>query len=162
LTAADVLLVFWTRHAARSEWERQECETFDDRFPARPLMPIRGDQTPLSKTLRSRQASDFCPLINELLALVRDLEAKGVGKREIRAALLRRREEEGIHPSPDNRRRLLVLFGIVGLTMAPLHFLEQQREALAERASRMPASTVYAAGAAAAGEGTGSTNPPTV
>lgn len=149
LNAAEVLLVFWTRHAARSEWVRHECETFDARFPERPLVPVVGDQTPLIKTLKSHQISDFCPLINELFAMVRDLDDQGISKREIRGAVFKRLEEEGIHLPPEKRNRLFGLFGIVGLLMAPLYFLEQQRDVLMERASRLPSATFYAAGCAA-------------
>ena len=148
LNAAEVLLVFWTRHAARSEWVRHECETFDARFPERPLVPVVGDQTPLIKTLKSHQISDFCPLINELFAMVRDLDDQGISKREIRG-VFKRLEEEGIHLPPEKRNRLFGLFGIVGLLMVPLYFLEQQRDVLMEMASRLPSATFYAAGCAA-------------
>ena len=33
LIDAEVLIVFWTRHSARSDWVRRECEYFHGRFP---------------------------------------------------------------------------------------------------------------------------------
>jgi len=150
LHAADVLLVFWTRHAARSDWVRREYESFDTQFPNRPLVPVLGDTTPLPERLKARQHSDFVPMINELLATVRDLEEKGVGKRKIRAAILKRLQEEGIELSRDKRNRLFGLFGIVGLTTAPLHFLRRGRDLLADTALTLPTAYYYTAGAAAA------------
>lgn len=140
LQAADVLLVFWTRHAARSDWVRWEYESFETQFPGRLLVPVLGDTTLLTERLQARQHSDFCPLINELLATVRDLQEKGVGKREIRAAVLKRLEEEGIELPSDKRNRLFGLFGILGLTMALLHFLHLGRDLLADKTSALPAA----------------------
>jgi hypothetical protein len=149
LNAADVLLVFWTRHAARSDWVRHEYETFDARFPERPLVPVIGDSTPLTKPLQEHQFSDFYSLINELLATVRDLENTGASKRKIRAAVLKRLEEEGIHLPPDKRNRLFGFFGVLGFAMLPLHFLEQGRDIFVDSVSSLPSATYYAAGAAA-------------
>lgn len=149
LKAADVLLVFWTRHAARSDWVRREYESFESQFPERPLVPVLGDTTPLTGRLQARQFSDFCPLINELLATVRDLEEKGVGKRQIRAAILKRLEEEGIKLPRDQRNRLFGLLGVVGLTASPLHLLQLRRDLLADRVSALPTAYYYTAGAAA-------------
>ena len=81
LASSAVLMVFWTRHAARSQWVRREYETFDESFPERLLVPVLGDTTALPKTLRAHQHADFCPLINELLATVRELEEQALGKR---------------------------------------------------------------------------------
>jgi hypothetical protein len=149
MNEAQVLMVFWTRHAAGSDWVRHEYETFESLFPDRTLVPVIGDSTPLTKTLKARQFSDFCPLINELLAMVRDLEDKGISKREIRAVVLKRLEEEGINLPPDKRSRLFGLFGIVGLTIASLYFLKQGRDLVIDRVLRVPAATYYAMGAAA-------------
>lgn len=149
LEAADALLVFWTRHAARSDWVRREYESFEAQFPDRPLVPVLGDTTPLTGRLQARQSSDFCPLINELLATVRNLEEKGVGKRQIRAAVLKRLEEEGIKLSGDKRARLFGLLGVVGLTASPLYFLELARDLLADRVAALPNYYYYTAGAAA-------------
>ena len=150
LQSADVLLVFWTRNAARSDWVRREYESFEVQHPDRLLVPVLGDTTPLTEILQTRQYSDFCPLINELLATVRDLEEKGVGKRKIRAFVLKRLEEEGIELPRDRRNRLFGLFGVLGVTMAPLYFLQLGRDFLVDRASALPAAYYYTAGAAAA------------
>lgn len=150
LGAADVLLVFWTRHAARSDWVRREYESFESQFPDRPLVPVIGDTTPLAAKLQARQLSDFCPLINELLVTVRDLEEKGVGKREIRAVVLKRLEEEGIKLPRDKRNRLFGLLGVVGIASTPLHLLQLRRDLLADRISALPTTYYYTAGAAAA------------
>ncbi len=150
LQSADVLLVFWTRHAARSDWVRREYESFEMQHPDRLLVPVLGDTTPLTEILQTRQYSDFCPLINELLATVSDLEEKGVGKRKIRAVVLKRLEEEGIELPRDRRNRLFGLFGIFGLTIAPLYFLQIGRDFLIDRASALPTAYIYTAGAAAA------------
>jgi hypothetical protein len=61
LRTADVLLVFWTRHAAQSVRVRWEYEKFDKEFPDRPLIPVLGDSTPLPDILQARQYSDFRP-----------------------------------------------------------------------------------------------------
>ncbi len=150
LQAADVLVVFWTRHAARSDWVRREYESFETQFPDRPLMPVLGDTTPLTEILEARQYSDFCPLINELLSTVRDLEEKGVGKRQIRAAVLKRLEEEGIELPSDKRNRLFGLFGIFGLAIAPLYLLRLGRDLLVDKAAALPAAYIYTAAVAAA------------
>lgn len=149
LQAADVLVVFWTRHAARSDWVRREYESFETQFPDRPLVPVIGDTTPLAKSLQARQLSDFCPLLNELLATVRDLEEMGVGKRDIRAIVLKRLEEEGIKLPKDKRNRLFGLLGVVGIASTPLHFLQLRRDLFADRVSAVPTTYYYTAGAAA-------------
>jgi hypothetical protein len=59
LRAADMLLVFWTRHAAESDWVLWEYEFFDTWFPDRPLVPVRGDTTALPPRLQVRQYIDF-------------------------------------------------------------------------------------------------------
>jgi hypothetical protein len=51
LRDADVLLVFWTRYAAQSDYVRQESERFATPFPHRRLVSVRGDTTPLPPRL---------------------------------------------------------------------------------------------------------------
>jgi hypothetical protein len=154
LQAADVLLVFWTRHAKQSDWVRWEYESFDTQFPDRPLVPVLGDRTPLTERLQARQYSDFCPLLNELFATVRDLKEKGVGKRKIRAAVLKCLQEEGIELPRDKRNLLFGLFGIPGWAMVPLYFLHRGRDRLADEMAQkiatLPAASYYSAGAAVA------------
>jgi hypothetical protein len=59
LQDADVLLVFWTQQAAQSDWVRQEYESFDTRFPDRPLVPILGDTTRLPEKLQTVNIPTF-------------------------------------------------------------------------------------------------------
>ncbi len=132
LQAADVLLVFWTRHAAQSEWVWREYESFDSRFPHRLLVPMRGDRTPLTATLQAHQSPDFCPLLNELFETVRDLTEKHVSKRQIRAVVLRRLQEEGIKLPRDKRHLLFGLFGILPWAMVPLYCLQCGRDRLVD------------------------------
>lgn len=170
LQAADVLLVFWTRHAAQSKWVRREYETFDTRFPRGLLVPMRGDRTPLTATLGAHQSPDFCPLLNELFETVRDLTEKHISKRQIRAVVLRRLEEEGINLPLDMRHLLFGLFGILPRVMVPLYclqcgrdclvdFLQRQRPLLVDRIAAvvdtftaLPAAYYYTAGVAITAE----------
>ena len=97
LHAADVLVVFWTRHARDSKWVRREYVDFDTRFPERPIVPIRGDKSELTHRLAVHQHTDFCPIINELLDMVRDLEDKKISTIRVSAQVdyrLRRLDEE--------------------------------------------------------------------
>jgi hypothetical protein len=134
LRAADVLLLFWTRHAAQSEWVEREYKLFATQFPNRLLVPILVDTTPLPKILQHLQYSDlsFCPLLNDLFTIVRTLKNAGVGKRKIRAAVLQRLKEEGVELRRDERNRLFGLFGISVLTMVPLYFLLHKRDLLVD------------------------------
>jgi hypothetical protein len=167
LQAADVLLVFWTRHAAQSKWVRREYESFDTQFPGRPLVPILGDTTSLPERLRDRQYSDlfnlidlsFVPLLNELFAMVRRLANAGVGKPEIRAAILQRLQEEGIELPRGKRNRLFRLFGISPWIIVLLYFphrwynrlvdfLQRKRDRLVDQFAAVPSAYYYSAGAA--------------
>lgn len=152
LHATDVLVVFWTRHAAKSKWVKREYNDFGTRFPDRPIVPILGDTTPLSHRLQAYQHTDFCPLINELLATVRDLQSKGVSKRKIRETVLKRLQDEGIELPEYKRRRTLYLglFGTLGWASAPLYFLKTGSDFLADKVIGVPAAYYYTAGSAAA------------
>jgi hypothetical protein len=161
-----VLLVFWTRYAAQSDYVRQEYERFATQFPHRRLVPVRGDTTPLPPRLQVRHYSDFCPVLNDLLDMVRNLEANGASRRQIRAAVLQRLKEEGIELRRGERRRLLGLFGISTGVLAPLYvlvdqrnylvdFLRRQRDrlldrtaAVADKLTALPAAYYYTAGVA--------------
>jgi hypothetical protein len=133
LQAADVLLVFWTRHAARSDWVYREYETFAREFPDRPLVPVRGDTTTLPPRLQVRQYADFCPLLNDLFDTVRELKATRVGNRQIRAVVLNRFQAEGIERPPDRHNLVFGLFGIPGWVMLPLYSLLRWRDLLADK-----------------------------
>jgi len=119
LAGADVIVVFWTRHAARSKWVKREYESFLASDRDRAVVPVLADTTPLPDPLAARQHADLFPLVNELLATVRDLEAKRVSKREIRKVVLKRLEEEGVSLRPDQRKYLFGFVGAFGL-LAPL------------------------------------------
>ena len=149
LHAADVLVVFWTRHARDSKWVRREYVDFNTRFPDRPIVPIRGDKSELTHRLAVHQHTDFCPIINELLDMVRDLEDKKISKKEIRAAVIRRLEEEGIELTEENRKLYLGLFGGLGLGSAPLFFVETARDFFADKLIGLPTAYLYTAGVAA-------------
>ncbi len=150
IKSADILLVFWTRHAAKSKWVRREYEQFIAHSPDRNIVPTLGDTTPLNDTLSVYQYADFCPLINELLSTVGDLEEKGVSKREIRTVVSKRLEEEGIELPPDKRNRIFGMLGVIGLTTVPLHLLLVGSDWLVDKAVGLPSAYYYTAGAAAA------------
>ena len=106
LLESHALVVFWTRHAARSRWVETEYRTFARERPERPILPVVGDATPLSAPLAECQSTDFCPLLNEVLALTRDLESRGISKSAIRKAVVKRLEEEGIELPPGKLKRI--------------------------------------------------------
>ncbi|MDH3671174.1 MAG: toll/interleukin-1 receptor domain-containing protein [Gammaproteobacteria bacterium] len=112
LVHADVLVVFWTKRAADSDWVRKEYEYFHVHFPDRLLVPVLGDETPLSELLKARQHSDFAPLINELLELKRRLTRDGVDAKGVQQAILKRLAEAGIELDEAGRKKL---FGFVGV-----------------------------------------------
>lgn len=49
---SDILVVFWTKNAAKSEWVRREYKAFGSSFTDRPIVPVLGDNTPLSPAQR--------------------------------------------------------------------------------------------------------------
>jgi hypothetical protein len=59
LDQTDITLVYWTRSASSSVWVRNEYEYFLAQHPSRPLVPIVGDETPLSEPLKEQQAMRF-------------------------------------------------------------------------------------------------------
>ena len=115
LDEADLLVVFWTKYSAESSWVRKEYEYFQAQHRDRPIVPILGDETPLTESLSMRQHLDFCPLINELLELTRTLKAEGVSKRKIDTVIFKRLDEAGIKIVPRKRRKLMLLFGSTGI-----------------------------------------------
>lgn len=126
LDEADILCVYWTRSASKSNWVRNEIEYFHAQYQSRPIIPIIGDETPLSQLLSAYQASDLFPLINELLELKKTLTAQKIASSEIEQALLDRLKEAGIEFSETNQKKLMRLFapvGILGFLAAPLDFL---------------------------------------
>jgi len=77
-------------------------------------VPIIADETPLTAALAERQALTFFPVINELLARKRDLEARGWKRAEIQDDLCKRLREAGIEMEPADRERVFRFFGISG------------------------------------------------
>ena len=123
LDQADVLLVYWTRSASLSEWVRNEIEYFHIHYPHRPIVPVLGDETPLSELLGAYQHSDFCPLINELLLLKRTMASQGAKPAQIQVAVLKRLREAGIEIDGTDQEKLFKLFaatGFLGLIGAPV------------------------------------------
>jgi hypothetical protein len=150
IEAATILLVFWTRHSAQSQWVRQEYERFAFVNPDRPLVPVIGDATPLPSTLEAHQASDFCPFINEILSKVRELEDLGTPKRQIQEFVVQRLAEEGITLPKEKRRGLFCLFGVVGWSMAPLVMFYESWDFLVDSTLSVPRNYAYTAAIAAA------------
>ncbi len=154
LDQADILLVYWTKHAAGSEWVRKEYEYFHSHYPDRLMMPIKGDETSLSALLEEYQYSDFSPLINELLALKRQMQRQGAKQPQIQAAILARVNEAGIEIKPEDRARLLKLFaptGLLALLSTPLMFFQWVADTGLEAAAQLSSAQAVLVGAAAVG-----------
>lgn len=111
LESADAVLVFWTRHAAQSDWVRKEYEYFAANHSDRLLVPVLGDETPLSEILKARQHADFAPVVNEVLALKRKMKGKGAGARAIEHAVVERLDEAGIEIQKKDRKWLFLFLG---------------------------------------------------
>lgn len=151
LNLADMLIIFWTRNSSRSDWVRKEVEYFHTHFPDHPIVPMLGDETPLSELLNSYQHSDFFPLINELLELKRNMEKQGAKPPQIQTMILQRLKEAGIDIKPKDHKKLMGLFvstGIMGLLAAPGVYLHS----LANKATETVAQATWgqAAGLAVA------------
>lgn len=111
LADCDMLCVFWSAAAQRSTWVRAEYTTFIARFPDRPCVPLPADETPLPLLLEKRQApSEFLALASEMVALRRDLVARGVSRREIRRVVQARIAQLGLQLDDAQRSKLLGLF----------------------------------------------------
>ena len=152
LDHTDVLLVYWTKRAARSVWVRKEYEYFHIRHPDRLLVPMLGDETPLSELLKLHQHSDFAPLINELLSLQRNLEKQGAGKSQIQERILERLRESGIELDESQRKKVLAFFapaGLLAFAFAPLPFLKGLGSAGLEAAAQLTLPQVALLAAAA-------------
>ncbi len=110
LDEADVLMVFWTKHAARSDWVKKEYEHFYTSHPERPLVPVLGDETPVPELLKTRQQADFAPLVNEVLELKRRMKKDGAGAGEIERAVHARLEDAGVEVKTKKQKRMIFLF----------------------------------------------------
>lgn len=152
LDQADVLLVYWTKYASRSEWVRKEVEYFHAHFPDHLLVPVLGDETPLSELLKPHQHNDFCPLINELLDLKRSMEQQKAKPEQVQEAILTRLREAGIEIKERDRKKLFRLFaltGFLGLVTAPLAFLQQLGNSTMEAIAQLSGAQAALVGAAA-------------
>ncbi len=110
LDDADATMVFWTRHAARSDWVRKEYEYFAGRYPDRLLIPVVGDETPLSELLKTRQQADFAPVVNEVLEMKRKMKKEGAPAGDIEQAVTKRLADAGVDLKTKRQKRLLFLF----------------------------------------------------
>jgi TIR domain len=157
LDQTDVMLVYWTRSASSSKWVKDEYTYALTHYPDRPLIPIKGDETPLTEPLEARQGLTFVPVINELLDLKRKMEADGRKKAEIQAAIRNRLEEAGIRLEKSDENRVFRFFGITGWLAwlpAPLALLKWVWHSLSQATVQLsPAQVVLmvtvAAGTAA-------------
>lgn len=123
LDSANVLLVYWTKYASLSHWVRREVEYFQVNRQDHLLVPILGDETPLSELLKTRQHVDFCPIINELLEMKRTMERHKATQPQIQQAILMRLREAGVEIKESDRKRLFTLFAptnLLALTVAPI------------------------------------------
>ncbi len=112
LDQADAVMVFWTKHAASSDWVRKEYEYFQTTFPDRLLVPVLGDETPLPDILKTRQQADFAPIVNEMLETKRRMKREGASSSEIQSAVMSRLNEAGVPiKSKRQRMRIFLLLG---------------------------------------------------
>jgi hypothetical protein len=152
LDESDVLIVYWTRHAAKSDWVRNEIEYFSTHYPSRSIVPIIGDETPLSQLLHAFQASNLFPFINELLELKKTLTDQKAKPSQIEEALLKRLREAGIELGKNDRKKLLKLFmpaGYLGVAAMPLAYLSQLINSAIEVTSQVTVNQALALGGAA-------------
>jgi TIR domain len=149
LDQTDVMLVYWTRSASSSKWVKDEYTYALTHYPDRPLIPIKGDETPLTEPLEARQGLTFVPVINELLDLKRKMEADGRKKAEIQAAIRNRLEEAGIRLEKSDENRVFRFFGITGWLAwlpAPLALLKWVWHSLSQATAQLsPAQVVLMA-----------------
>lgn len=129
LDDADAMLVFWTRHAARSHWVRKEYEHFSAQHGESLLVPILGDDTPLSELLKTRQHADFAALPNEVLAMKRTLKADGKSNDEIVSEVLKRLREERIEITEKQRKWFFLFLGFNWLAVLFRHPVESAKRA---------------------------------
>jgi hypothetical protein len=128
LDDSDVLIVYWTRYAAKSVWVRNEIEYFCTHYSSRSIVPILGDETPLSLLLQAFQASNLFPLVNELLEIKKTLADQKAKPSQIEEEILTRLREAGIELSKKDRKKLLKFLipaGYLGVATMPLAYISQ-------------------------------------
>jgi TonB family protein len=152
LEDADVLMVFWTRHASRSDWVRKEYEYFAGSHPDRSLVPVLGDETPLAELLKTRQHADFAPVVNEVLAMKRKMKRQGLGSKAIEQAVVKRLDEAGVEVQEKDRKWLFLFLGfgwLLSLLRYPGSSVKTAGSAAAEKTAQVTLGQAAALGAAA-------------
>ncbi|UCF20715.1 MAG: TonB family protein [Gemmatimonadota bacterium] len=153
LEQADALMIFWTKHAAKSDWVRKEYEFFYATYPDRPLVPVLGDETALTEILKTRQHADFAPIVNEVLDMKRKMKKQGAGPGEINSAVMGRLEEAGIEIKTKSQRRQLWLFlgfgWLMTLLRQPAAWARQLGSGAVEKTAQVTVGQFAAIGAAA-------------
>lgn len=150
LAQADAMLVFWTRHASRSDWVRKEYEFFAAHHGDQPLVPILGDETPLSELLKTRQHADFVPVVNDTLALKRKMRQEGASVQQVEDAVVGKLEAAGIEVDKKLRWHLFVLLGfgwLLTLLRRPGAQANKVARAAVEKTAQASAGQVVALGA---------------
>ncbi len=153
LEEADVLMIFWTKHAARSDWVRKEYEHFYTTHPERALVPVLGDETPLPELLKTRQHADFAPLVNEVLEMKRRMKKEGAGAGEIERAVNQRLGEAGVEVKTKKQKRMIFLFlgfgWLLTLLREPAAALARLGRGFTEKAAQLTLGQAAALGLAA-------------
>jgi len=154
LDDASAVMVFWTRHAARSDWVRKEYEYFTAQYPDRILVPVLGDDTPMTELLKTRQHADFVPVVNEVLEKKRKMKREGAGAREIEQAVKERLAQEGVEIKTKHHRRMVFLFlgfgWLLSLLRYPWSWPQKAGSAAVEATAQATAGQVIALVIAAA------------
>lgn len=152
LDDSDILVVYWTKNSAKSEWVRNEIEYFITSHPSQPIVPILGDEAPLSELLRPFQASNLFPLVNELLDLKKTLVDRGAKPPEIREAILSRLRQSGIEFNSDEQEKLYRFIGpavYAEVAITVLSFLFRMGNSSIEMIAQITAGQILALGATA-------------
>jgi TonB family protein len=152
LDESDSLMLFWTKHAAKSEWVRKEYEYYAATFPDRPLIPVLGDETPLPELLKTRQHADFAPLVNEVLEMKRRMKKEGAGAAQIQQAVMNRLDEAGIEIKGKKKRMLFLFLGFGWLSMLlryPRASAEKVGRGVVEKTAQLTVGQALALGVAA-------------
>jgi protein TonB len=151
LEDADALMVFWTRHASRSDWVRKEYEFFASHHPERILVPVIGDETPLTELLKTRQRADFAPVVNEVLDMKRKMKRQGLGSKAIEQAVVKRLDEAGVEIQEKDRKWLFLFLGfgwLLSLLRYPGSSVKTAGRAAAEKTAQVTLGQAAALGAA--------------
>ncbi len=153
LDDAEAVMVFWTRHAKSSDWVRKEYEYFASQYPDRLLIPVLGDETPLSELLKTRQQADFVPVVNEVLEMKRRMKKEGAGAGQIADAVRERLGEEGVEFKTGHQKRLLFLFlgfgWLLTLLRYPWSWFRKAGNAAVEKTAQASVGQVAVLGLAA-------------